>query len=113
MGEGGNGKSAFCQLCRNFVGEPNVLHLSLQKLENDRFAPVDALRQTRKCLPRSTLLAHRRQRCLKAITGGDRITDELKYRDAFKFRPFARLISRRIIFRLRATAHSRISIVGC
>ncbi len=39
-GEGGNGKGAFLQLAVNFVGPENVSHLSLQKLEADRFAPA-------------------------------------------------------------------------
>jgi len=35
---GGNSKSAFSQLCASFVGERNVVHLTLQRLESDRFA---------------------------------------------------------------------------
>jgi putative DNA primase/helicase len=92
VGEGGNGKSAFCQLCTNFVGERNVAHLSLQKLENDRFASARLYgRLANICpdLPGSNL---EDSAVFKAITGGDRITGELKYRDAFEFRPFARLI---------------------
>lgn len=92
VGEGGNGKSAFCQLCTNFVGERNVVHLSLQKLENDRFAPARLCgRLANICsdLPGSHL---EDSAVFKAITGGDRISGELKYRDAFEFRPFARLI---------------------
>ncbi len=92
MGEGGNGKSAFCQLCTSFVGERNVVHLSLQKLENDRFASArlyDRLANICPDLPSSQL---EDSAVFKAITGCDRITAELKYRDAFEFRPFARLI---------------------
>jgi putative DNA primase/helicase len=38
LGEGGNGKSAFLDLATNFVGAENVCHLSLQRLESDRFS---------------------------------------------------------------------------
>jgi len=92
VGDGGNGKSAFCQLCTNFVGEQNVVHLSLQKLENDRFAPArlyGKLANICTDLPGSRV---EESATFKAITGCDRITGELKYRDAFDFRPFARLI---------------------
>jgi putative DNA primase/helicase len=92
VGEGGNGKSVFCQLCINFVGEQNVAHLSLQKLDNDRFAPArlyGKLANICTDLPGSRA---EESATFKAITGCDRITGELKYRDTFEFRPFARLI---------------------
>jgi putative DNA primase/helicase len=38
VGEGGNGKSAFLDVASNFVGVENVCHLSLQRLESDRFS---------------------------------------------------------------------------
>jgi len=92
VGEGGNGKSVFCQLCTNFVGEDNVVHLSLQRLDNDRFAPARLhVKLANVCpdIPGSRL---EESAVFKAITGGDRLTGELKYRDAFEFRPFVRLL---------------------
>jgi phage/plasmid-associated DNA primase len=38
LGEGGNGKSVFLDLANRFVGVENVCHLSLQRLEADRFS---------------------------------------------------------------------------
>ena len=92
VGEGGNGKSVFCQLCTSFVGEQNVVHLSLQKLENDRFAPARLYGRLANICPDLPGSHLEDSAVFKAITGGDRITSELKYRDAFEFRPFARLI---------------------
>jgi putative DNA primase/helicase len=92
VGEGGNGKSAFCQLCTNFVGEHNVVHLSLQKLENDRFAPARLYGRLANICPDLPGSHLEDSAIFKAITGGDRITGELKYRDPFEFRPCARLI---------------------
>ncbi len=92
VGEGGNGKSAFCQLCTNFVGESNVVHLSLQKLENDRFAPARLYGRLANICPDLPGSHLEDSAVFKAITGGDRIKGELRYRDAFEFRPFARLI---------------------
>ena len=92
VGEGGNGKSVFCQLCTNFLGESNVVHLSLQKLESDRFAPARLYGRLANICPDIPGSRLEDSSVFKAITGGDRITGELKYRDAFEFRPFARLI---------------------
>jgi hypothetical protein len=38
LGEGGNGKSVFLDLAARFIGQENVCHLSLQRLEVDRFS---------------------------------------------------------------------------
>jgi putative DNA primase/helicase len=92
IGEGGNGKSVFCQLCVNFLGEQNVVHLSLQRLENDRFTPAKLYGKLANICPDLPGSRLEDSAVFKAITGGDRITGELKYRDAFEFRPFARLI---------------------
>jgi len=92
VGEGGNGKSAFCQLCTNFVGERNVAHLSLQKLETDRFAPARLSGKLANICPDLPGSHLEDSAVFKAVTGGDRMTGELKYRDAFEFRPYARLI---------------------
>jgi len=87
-----NGKSVFCQLCTNFIGEHNVVHLSLQKLENDRFASARLYGRLANICPDLPGSRIEDSAIFKAITGGDRITGELKYRDAFEFRPFVRLI---------------------
>jgi putative DNA primase/helicase len=92
VGEGGNGKGVFAQLAVRFVGPNNVAHLSLQKIEKDRFA-VAGLYQ--KLANICTDLPSERLEDIslfKAITGCDRITGEFKYQNAFQFTPFARLI---------------------
>jgi putative DNA primase/helicase len=92
IGEGGNGKGVFLQLAVNFVGLENVSHLSLQRLEADRFAPArlyGKLANICSDLPSERLAG---SAVFKAITGCDRITGEFKYRDSFEFTPFARLL---------------------
>ena len=92
IGEGGNGKGVFLQLAVNFVGPENVSHLSLQKLETDRFAPArlyGKLANICSDLPSERMAG---SAVFKAITGCDRITGEFKYRDSFEFTPFARLL---------------------
>jgi putative DNA primase/helicase len=92
LGEGGNGKGVFLQLAVNFLGRQNVSHLSLQRLEADRFAPArlyGKLANICSDLPSERLAG---SAVFKALTGGDRITGEFKYRDSFEFTPFARLL---------------------
>src|SRR5579863_572202 len=92
VGAGGNGKSTFLQLATQFVGLDNVCHVSLQRLERDRFAAARLFGKLANIcpdLPSEPLLD---SAVFKAITGGDRITAEQKYRDSFEFTPFARLL---------------------
>jgi P4 family phage/plasmid primase-like protien len=92
VGEGGNGKGVFLQLAVNFVGPENVSHLSLQRLEADRFAPArlyGKLANICSDLPSERMAG---SAVFEAITGCDRISGEFKYRDSFEFTPFARLL---------------------
>jgi len=92
VGEGGNGKGVFSQLAVQFVGPQNVSHLSLQRLERDRFAVAGLYQKLANVcadLPSGRL---EDSSLFKAITGCDRITAEFKYRNPFEFTPFARLI---------------------
>src|ERR1041384_6279582 len=92
VGEGGNGKGVFLQLAVNFMGPENVSHLTLQKLEADRFAPArlyGKLANVCSDLPSERLFG---SAVFKAITGCDRITGEFKYQDSFEFVPFVRLL---------------------
>jgi P4 family phage/plasmid primase-like protien len=91
-GEGGNGKSTYLRAVIAFLGRHNVTSLSLQKLEADRFAAarlVGRLANICPDLPSEHLAG---TSMFKAITGGDIITAEYKYRDSFEFAPFARLV---------------------
>ncbi len=92
LGDGGNGKSVFLDLAARFVGQANVCHLSLQRLEADRFSAArlyGKLANICSDLPGERLTS---SAMFKAITGCDRITAEVKYRDSFEFMPFARLL---------------------
>jgi putative DNA primase/helicase len=92
IGEGGNGKGVFLQLATNFVGASNVSHLSLQKLEADRFAAARLYGKLANICPDLPGEQLTGTAVFKSITGCDRITAEFKYRDSFEFRPFARVL---------------------
>lgn len=92
IGEGANGKSTYLNVVGRFIGRENVTSLSLHTLESDRFAAAGLLGKLANICPDlpSKLLGE--SSTFKAITGGDRIAAERKYRDAFEFTSFARLV---------------------
>ena len=92
LGEGANGKSAYLAGIVALLGRQNCTAISLQKLESDRFAAarlVGKLANICPDLPSSHLAG---TSVFKALTGGDTVGAERKYRDSFEFRPFAKLI---------------------
>ncbi len=92
LGEGANGKSTWMTGLMAFLGKRNLANLSLQKLETDRFAAsrlVGKLANVCPDLPSQNLQS---TGTFKALTGGDPIMGEYKYRDNFEFLPYARLV---------------------
>jgi putative DNA primase/helicase len=92
MGEGGTGKSTFLSAVKAFLGRSNVSAMPLHRLESDRFAVgglVGKLANICADLPSRDLAG---TSVFKAITGGDELTAEHKFKDSFSLLPFARLI---------------------
>jgi P4 family phage/plasmid primase-like protien len=78
-------------LCK-FLGASNYSSLALHKLESDRFAAsrlIGKLANICADLPTDHLAG---TSIFKAITGGDELQAEYKFRDSFDFQPFARLV---------------------
>ncbi|MEQ6390821.1 phage/plasmid primase, P4 family [Bacillaceae bacterium S4-13-58] len=91
-GEGANGKSTVIELLTNFVGTDNITNISLQDLDKNRFK---AAQLHGKLLNTFADISHRAlesSSMFKSIVSGDRISAEFKGKDAFDFRPFARLV---------------------
>ena len=91
-GGGGNGKSTWLNLLCKFLGASNYSSLALHKLESDRFAAsrlIGKLANICADLPTDHLAG---TSIFKAITGGDELQAEYKFRDSFDFQPFARLV---------------------
>jgi putative DNA primase/helicase len=92
LGEGANGKSTYLAAVNAFLGRGNVSGLSLHKLESDRFACsrlVGKLANICPDLPSADLAG---TSIFKAITGGDTLVAEYKFKDSFEFVPYSRLI---------------------
>jgi P4 family phage/plasmid primase-like protien len=92
LGHGENGKSKFLQLLSRFIGEENVSTVALHKVEDDRFAAADLYGRLANIYADLDGRALRSTSSFKAITGGDRMRAERKFRPAFDFVPFARLV---------------------
>jgi P4 family phage/plasmid primase-like protien len=92
LGEGSNGKSTYLRALTSFIGSPNASGVSLHKLEADKFATSRLMGKLANICPDlpSTHLAE--TSVFKAITGGDDLHGEYKYRDSFEFRPYCRLV---------------------
>ncbi len=92
IGDGSNGKSTYLTGVQSFVGLQNVVGLSLQQLERDRFSTarlVGMLANICPDIPSDHLAS---TSTFKAIVGGDRLTAERKFCPSFEFTPFCRLV---------------------
>ena len=92
IGSGCNGKSVYLSWLVRFLGRANCAGVSLHKLESDRFATARLVGKLANVC--SDLPAHHLSgtSVFKALTGGDRLVAEAKYRDSFEFDPFCRLV---------------------
>jgi putative DNA primase/helicase len=93
LGEGGSGKSTFLAAVRAFLGaNRNVSAISLHKLENDKFAVARLVGKLANICPDLPSTHLKTSSIFRAITGGDAVCGEYKFKDSFDFIPFARLI---------------------
>jgi putative DNA primase/helicase len=75
-----------------FLGRRLVANLSLQKLESDRFAASRLVGKLANICPDLPSAHLNSTSTFKALTGGDPIQAEYKYRDTFELLPYARLV---------------------
>lgn len=92
VGSGANGKSTLTAALTAFLGEDNVATVPLHKLDEDRFAVASLYGRLACIFPDLDARALRSSSMFKAITGGDRVEAERKFRSAFTFTPYARLV---------------------
>ncbi|GAI60708.1 unnamed protein product [marine sediment metagenome] len=91
-GDGANGKSTLLELLKNFIGKDNCTNLSIQVIEGQRFAVASLFGKLVNLyadIP-STKMKH--VGLFKMLTGGDTIGAEKKFKDAFSFTNYARLV---------------------
>ncbi|MFW5852498.1 MAG: phage/plasmid primase, P4 family [Nanoarchaeota archaeon] len=93
LGSGGNGKSVYLNLLQEFIGPNNCAGESLQALEENAFSTANLYgKMLNVCpdLPRTSL---QKSSAFKQLTGNEKqIRAELKYKRAFNFANYARLV---------------------
>ncbi len=92
IGSGSNGKSTFLSLLEKMLGRHNVSHVSPHQLERERFATADLegkMLNVYADIVSETLTSTGK---LKMVISGDEISGERKHRDAFNFKPYAKLM---------------------
>jgi P4 family phage/plasmid primase-like protien len=92
LGEGSNGKSTYLRALTALVGSTNTAGVSLHKLESDRFATARLLGKLANICPDLPSTHLTETSVFKAITGGDDLHAEYKYRESFEFAPYCRLV---------------------
>jgi putative DNA primase/helicase len=92
LGEGSNGKSTYLRACVAFLGKTNTAALSLHKLEQDKFAAARLMGKLANICPDLPTSHLSSTSMFKALTGGDVLSAEYKFRDSFEYVPFCKLV---------------------
>lgn len=92
IGDGSNGKSTLIRLIKAFLGSENVSNISLQEFDKNPFAKASLYGKMANLYPDISDVALRQTGTFKALTGGDSISAEFKFKDKFSFTNFAKLI---------------------
>lgn len=92
LGEGSNGKSTYLRGVIAFLGKENTVALSLHKLEQDKFAAARLMGKLANVCPDLPTAHLSSTSMFKALTGGDVVQGEFKFKDSFEFEPFVKLI---------------------
>lgn len=92
VGVGANGKSTYLQLIIAILGKENVSAITLQTLEANRFAGAQLYKKLANIAADLPSLSLKSTGLFKALTGGDAICGEKKFKDAFFFYNIAKLL---------------------
>ncbi len=92
LGSGGNGKSVFLAGLVKFLGRFNVASFSLQALEQTRFSTSGLVGKMANICPDLPSKEMADSAIFKAITGGDELTGEIKFKNPFMFSPYCKLL---------------------
>jgi hypothetical protein len=92
FGEGANGKSTLIKVMMAFLGKENIATRSLQEILTNRFAKADLYGKLANLyydMPSTALLS---TGDFKALTSGDLMTTERKFKDSFQFENYAKMV---------------------
>lgn len=91
-GSGRNGKGVTTQLITAFLGRQNVSNETLHRILDNRFAVANLYSKMANFDPDMSKEELKHTGMLKMLTGGDEIQGEFKFRPAFHFKNYAKLI---------------------
>ncbi len=91
IGPGANGKTTLLRLLTAFLGKDNVSGVSMQSLEDSRFAASQLYNKFANLCGDLSYQDLKSTGNLKKLTGQDRITSENKFKDPFNFDNYAKL----------------------
>ncbi|MCK4619353.1 MAG: toprim domain-containing protein, partial [Desulfobacterales bacterium] len=91
-GSGGNGKSLFTNILAMMLGHENVKSLTPHDLQNNRFASAGLFGKLANIAGEISYQKLEKTDVLKRLVGGDLIRGERKFKDAFYFQNYAKLI---------------------
>ena len=91
-GSGGNGKSTFLDLLMTFLGAENVASETPHSLISNRFSAGNLFNKLANISSDISYELLENPNKIKMLSGGDYINCERKFKDAFPFRNFAKLI---------------------
>ena len=92
LGGGRNGKSTLISLIKTFLGEDNIRGLSMHQLEHDTYARSHLFGRHANLNPDVGNKQIATSGAIKQLTGNDLIDTNVKHKDYFRFRNFAKLI---------------------
>jgi putative DNA primase/helicase len=82
----------YLRACVAFIGKSNTAALSLHKLEQDKFAAARLVGKLANICPDLPSVHLASTMMFKALTGGDVLSAEYKFKDSFEYVPFCKLI---------------------
>ncbi|MFC2008766.1 phage/plasmid primase, P4 family [Chloroflexota bacterium] len=92
VGEGENGKSSLIELLRTFLGVDNCASLSIQELEDDRFARADLSGKLANLFADLPTKPMNHIGVFKMLTGGDTLSADRKFRERVSFKNHAKVV---------------------
>jgi len=92
FGEGANGKSTLIKVMRAFLGAENIATRSLQEIIQGRFSKIDLYQKLANLYYDMPATALASTGDFKALTSGDPMTADRKFKDAIQFENYAKMV---------------------
>jgi len=92
FGEGANGKSTLIKVMRAFLGAENIATRSLQEIIQGRFSKIDLYQKLANLYYDMPATALTSTGDFKALTSGDPMTADRKFKDAIQFENYAKMV---------------------